>query len=89
MGEVRRCVVCNKSFVVNTPNKKCCSNECTKIKNRMNSARYNKEIKGNNNKTKKSLSFTDIAVKARQAGMSYGKYVAMLECGMKIEGRNI
>ena len=89
MEEVRKCIICNKTFVANTPNKKCCSNECTKIKNRMNATRYNKEVRGNGKKPKKSLSFTDIAVKAKQAGMSYGKYVAMIEGGMKIEGKTV
>lgn len=80
MKEVKKCVICRKLFIAEKVNVKCCSKECGHI-NQMNMSReYHKrerEAAAPGKKSKKN-SLTDVAVAARNAGMTYGQYVAKM-----------
>ena len=81
MSELRECKICGELFVPRTNSHKYCSEECTK-----ESARRNWRTKGEINRAirkaekrkskNKNHEIADIAKKAREAGMSYGEYVA-------------
>ena len=71
------CKICGKVFASKIGNKKCCSNECAKENARRN-AKLCDERKKLQPKKEKKLTLTEIAVMAKEAGMSYGQYSAML-----------
>ena len=59
---------------------KCCSEECKKENAKINQklwADRQKQLKAKKKKEKK-LTVAELAVKARELGMSYGQYTAML-----------
>lgn len=74
------CKICAKEFIAKCKTTKCCSKEC-KIENaKINQKLWvdrQKQLKAKKKKEKK-LTVTDLAVKARKLGMSYGQYTAML-----------
>ena len=71
------CKICGKVFASKIGNKKCCSDECAKENGRRNANLY-AERKKLQPKKEKKLTLTEIAVMAKEAGMSYGQYSAML-----------
>lgn len=77
------CKICGKEFTTSSV-AKCCSEECKKENEKRNVASYYMRVGKNNKKTKtkakkeKKLTVTEIAVKAKEAGMSYGQYVARM-----------
>ena len=71
------CKICGKVFASKIGNKKCCSDECAKENARRN-ANLCAERKKLQPKKEKKLTITEIAVMAKEAGMSYGQYSAML-----------
>ena len=71
------CKICGKVFASKIGNKKCCSDECAKENARRN-ANLCAERKKLQPKKEKKLTVTQIAVMAKEAGMSYGQYSAML-----------
>lgn len=71
------CKICGKVFASKIGNKKCCSDECAKENARRN-ANLCAERKKLQPKKEKKLTLTEIAVMAKEAGMSYGQYSAML-----------
>ena len=71
------CKICGKVFASKIGNKKCCSDECAKENARRN-AKLCDERKKLQPKKEKKLTVTQIAVMAKEAGMSYGQYSAML-----------
>lgn len=77
---IKKCAYCGSDFVYNIHNKQYCSKECAyafKLKSEK------EERKAHKTKPKKGKTVRDIAREAREHGMTYGKYVAMLEGGMK------
>lgn len=85
MREFRRCVVCNKLYIATRANAKYCSATCREIGTSELKSAYREQQKVAKPKRKKKQSVTEIAVAARKAGMTYGQYVAMMECGMAVE----
>lgn len=77
------CKICGKQFTTNTARKTLCSEECKRENRIKNATEHNKKIKEIRENAKKEKeqreTIVDIAVMARQAGMSYGQYSAMLE----------
>lgn len=76
------CKICGKEFIAKSTRKKLCSAVCQRESALIVSRNYHKRErakKANAMKAKKSKeTIVDIAVKAKQAGMSYGQYSAML-----------
>lgn len=74
------CKICGKEFIANCKKTKCCSEECKKENAKINQklwADRQKELKAKKKKEKK-FTVAELAVKARELGMSYGQYTAML-----------
>lgn len=73
------CKVCGKEFTTEVYTRKCCSEECSKENAKINGKLYFEKQKTMKPKKKeKKLTVTELAVKARELGMSYGQYTAML-----------
>lgn len=85
MREFRRCTVCNKLYIATRGNAKYCSVACRTEGTYALKRAYTAEKPKPRRKKKQSV--TEIAVAARKAGMTYGQYVAMVECGMAVERR--
>lgn len=90
MNVTNICMVCGKEFIVTRYNKKLCSIECRAERKRIAEREYRvkhfpsrrSSINVNHKKTrKKMLSLTEIAMKAKEAGLSYGEYVAKMSGG--------
>lgn len=83
MAEIRICPVCGKEFTDRT--RKYCSPKCSKEGYRRRQADYSikryhteKESRqGEAGRTKKLSPLEEISRRAREAGMSYGQYVAL------------
>ena len=76
-----KCGVCNKDFWTITKTKKYCSDECKKVAVARNSKRWREGITQKKSKPKKpNQDLIDIATAAREAGMTYGQYVASKMC---------
>lgn len=82
--ETRVCKICGSAFKTEYLRALCCSDEC-KIKNAKINRQKNSKLryqtkKGRNEemlrKKSSKLTVTDIATMAREAGMTYGQYVA-------------
>lgn len=89
------CAICGKIFLTNRPSKVTCSPECQhKRKSLLEKERWHSQTKIYKEeqraetvqvrKQKRIASVEDIQRKAREAGMSYGQYTALLY--MKREG---
>lgn len=76
-ARTRNCKICGKEFTTKCYATKCCSDECVKENARRN-AKLRDERKKLQPKKEKKLTLTEIAVMAKEAGMSYGQYSAML-----------
>ena len=80
---IKACKICGKEIVTESSKKCLCSEECKAENKRQNAQIHNakaREIRRtvksmSNNK----LSITDIAVKAREAEMTYGQYVTKMK----------
>lgn len=87
MREERQCEFCGKSFIAKKSNGRYCSNECARKGYKERAKEYYREKKMEQERQAKGkLTVTEITKKARQAGMSYGKYVAQMERN-KAEGK--
>lgn len=79
--EVRNCEVCGTPFVVNRPQRKTCSKECAYIKCKKRKTEYDRKKKEESKKIGRKLAQTQIleddARRAKELGMSYGKYKEM------------
>ena len=83
MKELKKCVICGKSFKSEKYNAKYCSETCkdkgrraiTKENDRIKRERAAKARKARNNSKKPLI---NIAAEAKGAGMSYGQYVAKM-----------
>lgn len=80
---IRQCKICGKEFESNGTPAKCCSKECMAENNRRRSREQNKERwQAEKAKRRKKYSnrqqIVDLTVEARQHGMSYGQYVALM-----------
>lgn len=80
MKETRKCVVCGKKYTAIRGNQKYCGSECEKIATLKQVEVRNKKLKveRRRKKKKKNQDIIDIAIAAREAGMSYGQYVAKM-----------
>lgn len=81
MEEIRTCPVCGREFTDRT--RKYCSPKCSKEGYRRRQAKYSiekyhkdKRVK-EDGKPKEERPIEALARKAREAGMSYGQYVAL------------
>jgi hypothetical protein len=71
--------VCNNLYVATRTDSKTCSKVCSKQLNRISSKRINEKTRERQRQEKrKKMMLDDIAVEARNAGMTYGKYVAKM-----------
>ena len=75
MREFRRCLMCNKLYIATRSNAKYCSAACRREVDYASKRAYRAE---DTKPREKKQSITDIAVAARQAGMTYGQYVAKM-----------
>ena len=69
---VKKCIICGKNFETLCGRALTCGKEC---RNAYNRVRY----KAQRNSIKKDNNLDDVLKKAKEAGMSYGKYVATVE----------
>lgn len=86
----RECVICGKRYVAHTSRQKTCGEECGKVLRKNIKRKWEKESKfpsfkkpepdqprhGKCQRKKKQFSVVEIAVLAKQEGMTYGQYVA-------------
>lgn len=73
-----KCKVCGKEFVTRTKIKQLCSEECAKINAKNNFKNFEERRKEERQKKDKGTTLTEMAVKAKELGMTYGQYSAML-----------
>lgn len=77
-----KCAVCGKEFISSGTGRKYCSDECKKEARRQrDKARYEK------NNPNRNRSLVEMAVEAREHGMTYGQYVVYLESKKKRKKR--
>ena len=76
MQEIRKCEYCQNEFIATRSNAKFCSAACRYY----GTLKQEKKKRSDSPPSKKDTSqtFVEIAVAARKAGMSYGKYVAKM-----------
>lgn len=77
---IKTCLYCGQPFITEKGPKKYCSEECLKAQQKLNQKRRDKEyaMRKKERKTgRKAERLNDKIRSAREAGMSYGKYVAM------------
>lgn len=80
-----KCRICGEFFNAKNGNARYCSKQC-KNKAKLNALHERKLGLGVSSKKeakKVNKELVDISVKARELGMSYGQYVAMMEMGAK------
>ena len=78
-----KCVICGKAFIYNSGRKITCSDKCSAERNRISTVEYQRQQRRKKKKAKSTL--LEIQKKAREAGMSYGMYMAVTKGGMAIE----
>ena len=83
MREVKICTVCGKKFIATRTNAKYCDAKCLKIGTAETSKIAKEKLKTKKDaerakQNRKKESLASIAVAARQAGMTYGQYVAKM-----------
>lgn len=69
---LKKCKCCGIEFDSTKQNRRYCSDECKKKISRERKRRKKEYV------TKPNAAVIDIAVKAREAGMTYGQYVARM-----------
>lgn len=80
MNKIKVCLNCGKEYIPTKGNQKYCSAECKKIVMKWQQRQAALLYKEKTKKSRLSREKIDeIAVKARKAGMSYGKYVSLIE----------
>lgn len=85
-----KCLYCGKQFIPKIAQQQCCNRKCNRD---MHTKRVQEELKENTKirerkpkpRPKPKVSLKEMVIAAEAAGMKYGEYVAMVECGMKIE----
>lgn len=83
--EQKICEICGKEFTPRHHRQLYCTKECAN-----ESEKQNKIIRKRRPKVvyeKKNQELVEMTVKARELGMTYGQYVAMIEGGAKYETR--
>lgn len=74
-----KCKICGKMFETILSRKLCCSDECAKQNSMTNQRIWLSKQQGKPKpEKKKKLTVTEMAVKAKELGMTYGQYTAML-----------
>lgn len=78
------CAICGKEFVAHSHVTKVCSDACRRVRARQLSKEHDerkaKQVAKDRAEKKKKVTIVDIAVEAKKHGMTYGQYVAHLEC---------
>lgn len=84
---VGKCIICGKQFMYDKGRKYTCSEPCKAERNRRDNLVYIREKRAENKpKPKKVKSDLNKDLKkARELGMSYGKYKAYMSGGLAIE----
>ncbi len=72
------CDLCGEKFISYRSNIKYCSDACRKEANLINNRRNKEERKGEYKPTQMTTTLDETIRQAREAGMSYGQYVAQL-----------
>lgn len=84
----RDCKICGREFITNHNRTFCCGEECSRI-NKVRMARIQKQKRDAMRAvTRKRQEIATINAKAKEAGMSYGQYVAMMEIKAGDKGEN-
>jgi len=84
----RNCKICGREFIATHNRTLCCGEECSRI-NKVTIERLKKQKRmAVRNVTKKRQEIADINARAKEAGMSYGQYVAMMEIKAGDKGEN-
>lgn len=79
MKLTKRCTICGQPYVTTNINAKYCSDDCRKAGTREINRQARAEQREKEEKRKNSQQcIIDIAVLARQAGMTYGQYVSKM-----------
>jgi hypothetical protein len=79
MDKIRACAVCGNIFIPKKANSKYCGEKCAGKAYSEKYKRCKKKRKAEQEKRMEAQrSITDIAVAARQAGMTYGQYVVKM-----------
>lgn len=73
----KKCIICGKSFETICGRALTCGKDCRNAYNREKRREQREKTHSNGN-------LNDVLEKARKAGMSYGKYVAMMDGTPKI-----
>lgn len=74
-----KCDICGKEFKAETLATRICSKECKKNRVRLYYEEYKANPRVTKRKTQTSASLNQVSLEADLAGMSYGKYVSMME----------
>lgn len=89
---IKTCELCGKQFIPTTKNARYCGEECRiKVKRQRTKewqAKRKQEKKEQRKQEFKRLvaknELKELTIEARKHGMSYGKYVALLEMGARV-----
>ena len=73
----KKCIICGKSFETICGRALTCGKDCRNAYNR-------EKLREQREKTHNNGNLNDVLEKARKVGMSYGKYVAMMDGTPKI-----
>lgn len=77
------CEICGKTIEIKSYNQRTCGGECSKELRRMEQRKPRK--KKIQVKTVKGKTLGELAAEAREAGMTYGQYIAITEKGERVE----
>jgi hypothetical protein len=78
--EVKRdCKICGKEFVTTHNRTLCCSDKCSSVSKYRNNLLRKSKKDAMRKADKKRAELATINARAKEAGMSYGQYVAMME----------
>lgn len=79
MEEIRKCLICGKTYTAIRPNAKYCGESCADFAFKAKRQEREKKAKEKRkSEKKKTNSISEIEIKARDAGMTYGHYVAKM-----------
>lgn len=79
------CIMCGKTFTAKRSDAKCCSKHCKNERMKVTARERRKAMK-NEKAEKQNNTLIETVSKARELGMSYGKYKAMLYMGVDKNG---
>ena len=77
----RSCSMCGKHFMAHG-NARTCSQECALVQKKLTQKEYEKRRR---TKKKRKSTLIEMQQKAREAGMSYGMYMAVMKGGIALE----